>query len=118
MKDKVYKPHFITPEHFDTIKKKISGKTLSTREIQDLINDCTTGHLLPIELAAFITGLEVRGAEDDEVVDLCLAMANSGDILNFGEEVYDKHSTGGVPGNKVTFSPRTVPFEHKHPQPI
>ncbi|MHA1734086.1 MAG: thymidine phosphorylase [Promethearchaeota archaeon] len=90
------------PRSFAAIKAKIRGKTLTTREIQDIISDCNAGNLLPIEIAAFVTGLEVRGATDDEIVDLCLAMAHSGEILDFGPEVYDKHSTGGVPGNKVT----------------
>jgi AMP phosphorylase len=29
-------------------------------------------------------------------------MAHSGEVLEFGHDVFDKHSTGGVPGNKVT----------------
>ena len=29
-------------------------------------------------------------------------MAHSGHVLAFDEPVYDKHSTGGVPGNKVS----------------
>lgn len=90
------------PPSFDAIKAKIQGKTLSTKEIDLIIRDVTKGSLLPIEIAAFITALEMRGATDEEVVDLTLAMTNSGDVLDFGLEVYDKHSTGGVPGNKVT----------------
>ncbi len=58
--------------------------------------------MLPIEIAAFIVALQIHGASDDEVVDLTMAMAHSGEIVDFGPEVYDKHSTGGVPGNKVT----------------
>jgi len=92
----------IKPKSYDFIKEKIKGKILSTQKIQDIINDCAKGNLLPIEMAAFIVGLEVRGCTDEEVVDLTNAMARSGDILDFGDDVYDKHSTGGVPGNKVT----------------
>jgi len=33
---------------------------------------------------------------------LTYAEARSGELFDFGPEVYDKHSTGGVPGNKVT----------------
>ncbi len=90
------------PKSFEAIKAKIKGKTLSSEEITEIVNDATRGNLLPIEIAAFITGLEVRGLSDEEVVDLTLAMAHSGEILDFGPDVYDKHSTGGVPGNKVT----------------
>lgn len=90
------------PKSFEAIKKKIKGKTLTTQEINEIIKDCTDGNLLPIEMASFITAMEIRDATDQEVVDLTIAMAQSGEILDFGSEVYDKHSTGGVPGNKVT----------------
>jgi AMP phosphorylase len=90
------------PKSFDAIKRKIKGNELTSEEIHALIDDCTHGNLLPIEMAAFITGLEIQGATDREVVDLTHAMAHSGDVLDFGPECYDKHSTGGVPGNKVT----------------
>lgn len=90
------------PKSFESIRAKIKGKTLSTEEINEIVRDATHGNLLPIEIAAFITGLEVRGLSDEEVVNLTFAMAHSGEILDFGPEVFDKHSTGGVPGNKVT----------------
>ncbi len=90
------------PPSFDAIKNKIKGRELSTSEIQSIINDCTHENLLDIEKAAFIVALEVRGLTDREVVDLTNAMTYSGEVLDFGPEVYDKHSTGGVPGNKVS----------------
>lgn len=90
------------PLSFDYIMKKVHGAELNTLEIQAIISDATNGVLLPIEIAAFVVGLEINGATDDEVVKLTEAMTDSGDILTFGETVYDKHSTGGVPGNKVS----------------
>jgi len=90
------------PKSFQAIRAKVKGKELTIEEIQEIINDTAVGNLLPIELAAFIVGLEVRGASDEEVVALTNAMAHSGEVLDFGPETYDKHSTGGVPGNKVT----------------
>ena len=90
------------PASFDAIKSKIHGKELTTEEIQAIINDCAHDTLLDIEKAAFIVGLEINGATDREVVDLANAMTHSGEVLDFGPDVYDKHSTGGVPGNKVS----------------
>lgn len=90
------------PKSFEYIKKKIKGQTLSNQEINAIIDDCTNGNLTPIEMTALIVALEIRGANDEEVVDFTNAMANSGEVLKFEETVYDKHSTGGVPGNKVT----------------
>lgn len=90
------------PKSYEFIKKKIRGLELTTQEIQDIINDCTAGNLLPVEMAAFVVGLEIQDATDREVVDLTNAMANSGEVLKFDIPTYDKHSTGGVPGNKVS----------------
>ncbi|MHA1341610.1 MAG: AMP phosphorylase [Promethearchaeota archaeon] len=90
------------PITYEYIKNKIRGKTLSTHQIQSIINDVTEGKLLPIEIAAFITAMQINGANDNEIVDLTLAMTHSGDVVKFDKEVFDKHSTGGVPGNKVS----------------
>ncbi|MHA1475583.1 MAG: AMP phosphorylase [Promethearchaeota archaeon] len=90
------------PKSFLAIKDKVKGKKLSTAQIQEIINDCTHDNLLAIEKAAFIVGLETNGATDEEIVDLTEAMTHSGEVFDFGPECYDKHSTGGVPGNKVT----------------
>lgn len=46
----------------------------------------------------------IKGMNDREITDLTLAMAHSGEVLDlscFGENVVDKHSTGGV-GDKVS----------------
>ncbi len=90
------------PKSFQNILSKVRGHELTTQELQEIIDDCTEGILLPIEMAAFIVALEIRGATDDEVVALTLAMANSGEILDFGDECYDKHSCGGCPGSVVS----------------
>ncbi|MHA1584925.1 MAG: AMP phosphorylase [Promethearchaeota archaeon] len=90
------------PKSFQAIRNKVKGKELTTQEINDIIYDCTNDNLLDIEKAAFIVGLQVNSASDREVEDLAFAMANSGEVLDFGPDVYDKHSTGGVPGNKVS----------------
>jgi AMP phosphorylase len=39
----------------------------------------------------------------DEIEELTRAMAQTGEMIDFGQHtIFDKHSTGGVPGNKVT----------------
>ena len=46
----------------------------------------------------------INGMNDEEITNLTLAMAHSGEMLDlsvFGKNVVDKHSTGGV-GDKVT----------------
>ncbi|MHA1646156.1 MAG: AMP phosphorylase, partial [Promethearchaeota archaeon] len=90
------------PKSYDYIRKKVKGQKLSTQEIIQIVQDCNEERLLASELASFITAVEIHGMSDDEIVDFTIAYAKSGDVLDFGSECYDKHSTGGVPGNKVT----------------
>ncbi len=90
------------PRSFEAIKRKIDGHHLTAQEILEIVKDCTEEKLLAVELAAFIIGVHIKGLTDDEIVDLTYALTNSGEILDFGVEVYDKHSTGGVPGNKIS----------------
>lgn len=90
------------PDSFKFIQKKIKGKTLSTQEINNIIEDSVSGHLSQIELASFITGVTINGMTDEEMTALTIAEAKSGEVFDFGPRVYDKHSTGGVPGNKVS----------------
>ncbi|MFX1391712.1 MAG: AMP phosphorylase [Promethearchaeota archaeon] len=90
------------PESFKYIKKKIKGNKLRSEEINSIISDAVSGSLSRIDLAAFITGVSINGMDNEEMTALTLAETKSGEIFYFGMEVYDKHSTGGVPGNKVS----------------
>ncbi|MFX1277537.1 MAG: AMP phosphorylase [Promethearchaeota archaeon] len=91
-----------TPDSFAYIQKKIKGQKLTSDEINSVINDAVSGHLSQIELASFITGVSINGMDDYEMTALTLAETRTGEFFNFGPDVFDKHSTGGVPGNKVS----------------
>jgi len=90
------------PASFQFIKKKVAGQELTTVEIESIVKDACSGTLTQVELAALITGIEINGLTDAEIPKFTRAMAKSGHVLKFNHSVYDKHSTGGVPGNKVT----------------
>jgi AMP phosphorylase len=90
------------PDSFRFIKKKIQGKKLTSEEINSIISDAVSGSLSKIDLAAFITAVSINGMDNEEMTALTLAEVRSGDIFYFGMDVFDKHSTGGVPGNKVS----------------
>ena len=90
------------PDSFKFIQKKIKGNKLSAEEINEIIIDTVSGSLSKIDLAAFITAVSINGMDNEEMTSLTYAEARSGEVFDFGPEVYDKHSTGGVPGNKVT----------------
>jgi AMP phosphorylase len=81
------------PDSFKFIKKKVNGKKLSTVEINSIVSDSVSGLLSSIELASFITGVSINGMDNKEMTALTHAEARSGEIFDFGPNVYDKHST-------------------------
>ena len=88
----------------DIIAKKRDGKELETDEINYFINNYTVGKIEDYQASALIMAIYINGMNYREIKDMTMAMANSGDILDLselGENVVDKHSTGGV-GDKVT----------------
>ncbi len=81
------------PKSFKYIKKKIKGEKLLAPEINDIISDATSGLLSEIEIASFITSVDINGCDNEEMIALTLAEAYSGEAFDFGPKVFDKHST-------------------------
>jgi AMP phosphorylase len=91
------------PESIGYIRDKLSGRRLRPQEIKTIIVDVVERHLSDIELASFVTGLYIRGTSMDEVEALTKAMISTGKTVNFDKTpILDKHSIGGVPGDKTT----------------
>jgi len=91
------------PESLGYIREKIMGRKLGAKEIKMIIMDVVERHLSDVELAAFVTSLYIRGTCMDEVEALTNSMVETGQTIDFGKgPVLDKHSIGGVPGDKTT----------------
>jgi len=90
------------PESLKLIRKKMKGEKLVREEIQTIIRDIVDGHLEELDVAAFLLAEHYCGMSMDEIVHLTDAMVATGARLQFDRPVYDKHSIGGVPGNKIT----------------
>ncbi len=85
------------------IRKKIDGKRLSYKEYYEIVKDIVSRNLNDLELTSFVISLYIRGMSVQEAADLSMAMVNVGDKLSFGKKtVVDKHSIGGIPGDKTT----------------
>jgi AMP phosphorylase len=92
-----------TPEALSYVQAKIRGERLKTKELDEIVEDVVTGHLSDIELASFITSLYVYGLNIDETEALCKAMVRTGSTLKLDKRpVLDKHSIGGIPGDKTS----------------
>jgi thymidine phosphorylase len=88
----------------DLIIAKREGKELSTKEINWLIANYTSGQVADEQMSAMAMAILLNGMTAREIKDLTLAMIESGERLDFtslGVPTADKHSTGGV-GDKIT----------------
>lgn len=88
----------------DIIAKKRDKKELSKEEIEFFVKGYTDGSISDYQAAALVMAIYLNGMTDRETADLTVEMAYSGDVLDLsklGENVVDKHSTGGI-GDKVT----------------
>lgn len=88
----------------DVIRKKRDGQALTTEEIHWFVNAYAQDALPDYQAAAFLMAVYLRGMSRQETVDLTLALAHSGQMLDLSDisrYIVDKHSSGGV-GDKTT----------------
>lgn len=98
--DVTYSPK---PESVRSIRKKMDGIKLTKEEINEVVFDILESKLSKIEISAWLTSLYINGMDVDEIANFTTSMVNTGDIIEFERSpVYDFHSIGGVPGNKIT----------------
>ena len=91
------------PASIDLIRKKIDGGRLSKEEMLSIVKDTVSENLSPAELTAFVTASYIHGLDMDEVEHLTRSMVETGDRIQFTTHpIVDKHSIGGVPGNKIS----------------
>jgi len=91
------------PRSIEIIKKRLDRIELTTEEIDILTEEITNHRLTDVELSAFVSSTYMHPLSSREVQDLTLAMVNNGETIELDvEPIFDFHSVGGVPGNKVT----------------
>lgn len=91
------------PESVRLIRRSMDGKALEPHEIRSIVADVMDGRLTKAEVSAWLTAVQINGLGTHEVQELAMAMMETGCSLSFQRHpVFDFHSVGGVPGNKVT----------------
>lgn len=86
------------------INKKRNKQELTDDEIRYFIQKYTKGEVYEAQAGALLSYIYLNGLTDREILNLSLAMANSGDKIDLSEisdQIIDKHSTGGI-GDKVS----------------
>lgn len=83
----------------DLIEKKRDGQVLSKEEIDFIVTEYTAGTIPDYQMSALLMAIFYQDMTDEEITNLTLAMAYSGEVIDLssieGIKV-DKHSTGGV----------------------
>lgn len=80
----------------EIIAKKRDGMRLNKEEIDFFIEGYTKGEIADYQAAALVMAIYIKGMEVEEIKDLSLAMANSGDRLDLSDIsniIVDKHSS-------------------------
>ncbi|ARQ56336.1 MULTISPECIES: thymidine phosphorylase [Rhizobium] len=86
----------------EIIRRKRDGGELDAADIRSFIDALAAGRLSEGQIGAFAMAVWFKGMSREETVALTLAMADSGDRLQWADinrPIADKHSTGGVGDN-------------------
>jgi len=91
-----------TPQSVEYIRKKMGGGKLTEGEIKSIMNDLVKSELSDLDISAFLLASNYIGLDTEEIKNITVSMAETGQKLNLNGFIVDKHSIGGVPGNKVS----------------
>ncbi|HLC09080.1 MAG TPA: thymidine phosphorylase family protein [Methyloceanibacter sp.] len=90
-------------ESLSHVRSRIYGNQLDQAAMNAIIGDVVDGRYSDIHLSALLTAGAARPLHDNEVLALTRAMVEAGDRLSWNSQmVLDKHSVGGLPGNRTS----------------
>ncbi|MHA2250240.1 MAG: thymidine phosphorylase [Candidatus Kariarchaeaceae archaeon] len=91
------------------IKRKMAKRTLSQTEIDTFISALDSGLLTNSHIAAFGAAVEINGMRSEEVTSVAQSiLKHSKRMEPKGRIIVDKHSIGGIAGNRIT--PLMIPI--------
>jgi len=91
------------PRSIQHIREKLRGRSLDRDAIYEIVYDVVHGNLSEIEITAFVASLHMYGLSLEEAAAMSEAMVATGERLELERKpILDKHSIGGVPGDKTT----------------
>ena len=86
------------------IRKKRSRQELTRDEIKYFVGKLSKGEITESQVSAVLSYVYVNGMTEREILELSIAMAETGDMIDLSgvsDKIVDKHSTGGI-GDKAT----------------
>jgi thymidine phosphorylase len=88
---------------FSLVRSRIYGNRLDDRAFAAIIGDIVEGDYSDNHISSFLTACAANPLDRDEILGLTRAMVNAGERLAWNRPVVaDKHSVGGLPGNRTT----------------
>ena len=85
------------------VRAKVYGAELDGGQFERIIDDVVAGRYMDVQLAAFVAACSGERLTREEIVHLTRAMVGAGERLTWaGSPIVDKHSVGGLPGNRTT----------------
>lgn len=85
------------------VRSRIYGHELGEPAFHTIIEDVVDGKYSDVHLSSFITACATRPLDRNEVLALTHAMVEAGERLKWPAGIVaDKHSIGGLPGNRTT----------------
>lgn len=95
--------HAPTLESISSVRRRVYGSRLDAAALTEIVRDVAAGRYTDVHLAAFLTAASALPLDHAETVALTRAMVDVGQRLTWpAEMVVDKHSVGGLPGNRTT----------------
>jgi len=89
------------PSSISFIVDKLNGKELDYQKIYSIIRDIVNNALTEAEIAYLVSAIYINGMNINEIAMLTKSMIENGKKLEI-KNVVDKHSIGGVAGNRTT----------------
>ena len=90
-------------ESLSLVRSRIYGHELSENGFHAIIRDIVDGKYSSIHISSFLTACATRPLDGAEILALTRAMVDAGERLSWSAPiVVDKHSVGGLPGNRTT----------------
>jgi thymidine phosphorylase len=101
--DSVTVRHADLVESLGEMRRRIYGHRLDGAALSAIVSDIVDGRYSDVHLAAFVTACAALPLDGRETVELTRVMVEVGERLSWpGSPIVDKHSVGGLPGNRTT----------------
>lgn len=93
----------LPPRSLRYIRDKLRGARLGYEEVKSIVKDIVENRLSEVEIASLVMYYHLMEMSIDEAYYFSKAMVETGEQISFDRyPVLDKHSIGGVPGDKTT----------------